>query len=54
LRSARSRDRCGGSPRKSTKDIDRAIKLYDSKQYTLKEIEEMTAVSKATLYRNLK
>jgi len=34
--------------------IDIAIKLYDSKQYTLKEIEEMTAVSKATLCRNLR
>jgi len=54
LKSARARGRTGGRPRKALKDIDRAIKLYESKQYTLKEIEEMTAVSKATLYRNLK
>ncbi len=54
LKSARARGRNGGRPKKSTKDIDRAIKLYNSKQYTIKEIEEMTAVSKATLYRNLK
>lgn len=53
LRSARARGRNGGRPKKSIKDVERAIKLYDSKQYTLKEIEEMTGVSKATLYRNL-
>ena len=53
LRSARARGRNGGRPKKPVKDIDRAIKLYDSKQYILKEIEEMTGVSKATLYRNL-
>lgn len=54
LKSARARGRSGGRPKKSTKDIERAVKLYNSKQYTIKEIEEMTAVSKATLYRNLK
>lgn len=54
LKSARARGRSGGRPKKATKDIDRAMKLYNSKQYTIKEIEEMTAVSKATLYRNLK
>jgi DNA invertase Pin-like site-specific DNA recombinase len=53
LKSARARGRNGGRPRKGLKDIERAIKLYDSKQYTLKEIEEMTSVSKATLYRAL-
>jgi DNA invertase Pin-like site-specific DNA recombinase len=53
LRSARARGRNGGRPKKSVKDIDRAIKLYESNQYILKEIEEMTGVSKATLYRNL-
>jgi predicted DNA-binding protein YlxM (UPF0122 family) len=30
------------------------IKLYNSKEYSVKEIEEMTNVSRATLYRKLK
>ena len=54
LRSARARGRHGGRPRKPTKEIERAIKLYESKDYTLKEIYEMTGVSKATLYRYIK
>ncbi|EKD99359.1 MAG: Resolvase protein, partial [uncultured bacterium] len=51
LASARARGRNGGRPSKGDKDIDKAIKLYDSKEYSVKEIEEMTGVSKATLYR---
>ncbi|WP_337955914.1 hypothetical protein [Bacillus weihaiensis] len=30
------------------------MKLYDTKQYSVKEIEEMTSVSKATLYREIR
>ena len=51
LESARARGRKGGRPSKGDKDIDKAIKLYDSKDYSVKEIEEMTGVSKPTLYR---
>lgn len=54
LKAARARGRLGGRPAKNKKDIDRAIKLYDSKSYSIGEIEEMTGVSKATLYRYLK
>jgi len=54
LASARDRGRNGGRPSKGDKDIDRAIKLYDSKEYSVREIEEMTGVSKPTLYRYLK
>lgn len=51
LRSARARGRSGGRPRKPTKDVERAIKLYESKDYSIREIKEMTGVSKPTLYR---
>ncbi len=51
LKSARARGRSGGRPRKSDKDIQKALKLYNSKDYTIKEITEMTNISKATLYR---
>jgi DNA invertase Pin-like site-specific DNA recombinase len=54
LESARARGRKGGRPKKDKKQVDKALKLYASQQYTVKEIEEMTGVSKATLYRNLK
>lgn len=54
LAAARARGRNGGRPKKNTKDIERAIKLYDNKEYSLKEITEMTGVSKATLYRYIK
>ena len=34
--------------------VKQAVKLYHTKQYTVREIEELTGVKKATLYRNLK
>jgi DNA invertase Pin-like site-specific DNA recombinase len=51
LASARARGRNGGRPTKNNKDIDQALKLYEGKQHTVKEIEELTGVSKPTLYR---
>lgn len=54
LESARARGRKGGRKPVDVKIIDRAIKLYLSKEYTLAEIEEMTGISKMTLYRKLK
>lgn len=51
---ARARGSTLGRPSKGDKDIDKAIKLYDSKEYSVKEIEDMTGVSKPTLYRYLK
>lgn len=51
LKSARARGRNGGRPRKSDKDIQKAIKLYNSNDYSIKEITEMTGISKPTLYR---
>lgn len=51
LESARARGRKGGRPVKNKNDVDNALKLYHSKDYSLKEIRKMTGVSKTTLYR---
>jgi DNA invertase Pin-like site-specific DNA recombinase len=51
LESARSRGRKGGRPRVKEKNIERALKLYDSKEYSIKDIVGMTGISQATLYR---
>lgn len=40
--------RVDGRPRKA---VDKALKLYDSRQHTVKEIQKFTGVSKVTLYR---
>ena len=34
--------------------VKKAVKLYRTGEYTIKEIEEMTGVKKSTLYRYLK
>jgi DNA invertase Pin-like site-specific DNA recombinase len=51
LESARARGRKGGRPRIKSKKIEKALKLYDSKEYSIKEIVGMTGVSQSTLYR---
>lgn len=53
LRSARARGRMGGRPKTNPDSIRKAIKLYNTNQYSIKEIEELTGVKKSTLYRNL-
>lgn len=53
LRSARARGRMGGRPKTDPDQIKKALKLYGSKEYSIKEIEEMTGVKRYTLYRNL-
>lgn len=54
LKSARARGRVGGRPKKDKKVIDKALKLYDSKAYSIKEICILTGVSQGTLYTHLK
>lgn len=51
LSSARSRGRLGGRPTKPTKDIELALKMYESKNYSITEIVKATNVSKTSLYR---
>lgn len=53
LKSARARGRTGGRPRTDPDAVRKAIKLYSTRQYSIKEIEELTGVKKSTLYRNL-
>ena len=54
LAAARARGRKGGRPPISSDLIDKAKRLYDTKEYTMSEIEELTGVKRATLYRHLK
>lgn len=51
LASARARGRKGGRPSKNKNDVEDALKLYNSKEYSLKDIKKMTGISKTTLYR---
>ena len=53
LRSARARGRKGGRPKTDADAVRKALKLYNTSQYSIKEIEELTGVKKSTLYRNL-
>ena len=53
LKSARARGRTGGRPRADPEQVKKAVKLYKTEQYSVKEIEELTGIKKSTLYRNL-
>lgn len=54
LRAARARGRTGGRPQTNPEVVRKAVKLYYTGQYSIREIEELTGVKKSTLYRNLK
>lgn len=54
LKAARKRGRLGGRPSIPQNDIDIALKMYDSKNFTISEIEERTGVKRPTLYLYLK
>lgn len=53
LAAARARGRTGGRPPVNKDFINKAIRLYESGEYTVAEIEELTGVKKTTLYRHL-
>ena len=53
LNAARARGHNGGRPKVDDRKVSQALKLYQTKQYTVKEIEELTGVKKSTLYRSL-
>ncbi|MCM2534166.1 recombinase family protein [Neobacillus pocheonensis] len=53
LKSARARGRQGGRPKVNSREITKAINLYHTEQYSVKEIVNMTGISRATLYRYL-
>ena len=54
LNAARARGRCGGRPKTDATALNKAIALYNTKQYSIKEIGELTGVSKSALYRAIK
>ncbi|EJQ92767.1 recombinase family protein (plasmid) [Bacillus mycoides] len=54
LESARARGRNGGRPKVKEKQINKALNLYHSKEYSISEIVEMTGISQATLYRYIR
>ncbi|CAG7659151.1 recombinase family protein [Paenibacillus allorhizosphaerae] len=53
LEAARARGREGGRPAANTGTLTRALKLHASKQHSIKDIVDMTGVSKSVLYRAL-
>ncbi|MGE7273838.1 recombinase family protein [Brevibacillus panacihumi] len=53
LEAARARGRKGGRPMTDRKKLDKAIKLYESGEFTISQIEDMTSVSKGSLYREI-
>lgn len=53
MEEAKERGVLTGRPRKKDDNVNRAIELYLSGDYTLKQIKEMTNISKSTLYRYL-
>ncbi|WP_209732654.1 recombinase family protein [Methanococcus voltae] len=50
---ARARGRVGGRPKVDSNKLSMAIKLYNSGEYSVSQISNITNVSKATLYRYL-
>jgi len=54
LMAARARGRLGGRPKTDKSVLDKAIALYNTKQYSIAEITNLTGISKSTLYRAIK
>lgn len=54
LAAARARGRKGGRPPVSMEAIKKAIKLYNTGQYTVREITDLTGVKPSTLYKALR
>lgn len=51
LSSARARGRNGGRPKAKKENVKTALKMYNSKDYSISEIVKATGISQATLYR---
>lgn len=54
LASARARGRVGGRPATPKSKVEKAIKLYRSNAYSIREITEITGVSGSVLHRSLR
>ena len=53
LKAARVRGKKGGRPSKGKLSIDLALKMYDSKEYSIRQILDASKLSKTTFYRYL-
>jgi Helix-turn-helix domain of resolvase. len=53
MAAARARGRLGGHPTLDPKQVDLALKMYDSKTCTVAQITRATGVSKSALYTYL-
>jgi DNA invertase Pin-like site-specific DNA recombinase len=53
LRAARARGRLGGRPKANIKAVERALKMYDSQKFTIREIADSTKLSMATINRRV-
>ncbi len=51
LNVARTRGKKGGRPQKHTDKFEIALKMHQSKEYSIKQITEATNLSKTTLYQ---
>ncbi|MFV0946297.1 recombinase family protein [Bacillus pacificus] len=51
---ARARGRVGGRKKTDPGKLKKAVRMYESKQMTVREIQEITGVSKSVLYDHLK
>jgi len=51
LAAARARGRCGGRPKTNESVVKKALALYSTGQYSMKEIQELTGISPSTIYR---
>ena len=51
LEAARMRGRLGGRPRVDASKVTTALKMYDSKQFTIDEVCRNCGIGKTTLYR---
>ena len=54
LKASRARGRKGGRPKVNQQKLNQAIAMCHSQRMTVKEIQEATGVSAATIYRELK
>jgi DNA invertase Pin-like site-specific DNA recombinase len=53
LAAARARGRKGGRKPVNAKNLDKALKMYATKQFSISEIESTCGISRATLYKSV-
>ncbi|MEG1586420.1 MAG: recombinase family protein [Bacteroidales bacterium] len=51
---ARARGRVGGRPKADKSALKMAVTLYNSREYTIKEIQARTGISGSTIYREVR